>query len=78
VLEAATLCSRLEPYYVGGVRLLDGGLELRREVHRRHELIEREPLRCRHGLSPRPKWASALVVQATPRAGHAGRVAFEG
>jgi hypothetical protein len=48
VLEAGALLRAV------GVRLLDGGLELRREVHRRHELIEREPLRRRHGLTPRP------------------------
>ena len=37
-----------------GAHLLDGRLELRREVHGRHELIERKAIRLRgrHGLIP--------------------------
>ena len=43
------MCSRLA---TRGAHLLDRRLELRREVHGRHELIEREALRGRHGLVP--------------------------
>ena len=57
VLEAAALgargrnpmCSRLA---TRGAHLLDRRLELRREVHGRHELIESKTLRGRHASSP--------------------------
>ena len=75
-------CSRLEPYVLEaatrGAHLLDRGLELRREVHGRHELIEREVLRRRHRLAPgRPLGAGLSGPRRSSRARtrqwHAGR-----
>ena len=46
-----------------GAHLLDRRLELRREVHGRHELIERKALRGRHGLVPgQPRRGTGLSV----------------
>ena len=68
VLEAAALgargrnpmCLRLA---TRGAHLLDRRLELRREVHGRHELIERKALRGRHGLVPgQPRRGTGLSV----------------
>ena len=57
VLEAAALGARGRnpvcwTLATRGAHLLDRRLELRREVHGRHELIERKTLRGRHGLVP--------------------------
>ena len=57
VLEAAALGARGRnpvcwTLATRGAHLLDRRLELRREVHGRHELIERKTLRGRHASSP--------------------------